>query len=198
MYATKQSILLSYRLIYPISIFDSCSMICDCISKVLRTYNYCGTRMYKGKRMNQFLLVEKRTVIWCRTCECMYVYIHDFVVASYNNNCSHFAENLALRKPTWQFPSFDGLNNFGDRAVDGKRSNLHWYGGECSVSAINESTVEWRVDLGEVLSIHHIFIQYATNNQEWSEQFSTDLFFSVYEKRATAYSYEITHSIYTF
>lgn len=112
----------------------------------------------------------------------MHMSIHDFVVISCNNNCSHFAENLALRKPTWQFPSFYGANNFGDLAVDGKKSNLYWFGGECSVSAIFESTVEWWVDLGEVLSIHHIFIQYAKNNLVWGEQFSTELFFSVYKK----------------
>lgn len=61
--------------------------------------------------------------------------------------------------------------------MDGQRSNLDWFGGECSASAINEPTVEWRVDLGDVLSIHHIFIHYATNNQKWGGHFYTELFF---------------------
>ena len=96
-----------------------------------------------------------------------------------NTNCSYFAENLALKKSTWQLHSFDNVHSLGDRAVDGKRSNLTWAGGECSASAIGESTAEWRVDLGNVLSIHHIFIQYATNGQEWGEIFYRGLYISL-------------------
>lgn len=143
---------------------------------------YVYGQTHKSVFVGEKASTSKYSVIFYRTCECMHVYIHDFVVASCNNNCSHFAENLSLRKPTWQFPSFYGANNLGHLAVDGTKSNLHWLGGECSLSAINESNVEWRVDLGDVLSIHHIFIQYATNNQVWGEQFSKVLFFMFIKK----------------
>ena len=40
-------------------------------------------------------------------------------------------------------------------------------GGECAVSLNGYNTTEWRVDLGDVLYIHHIVIQYATQNFGW-------------------------------
>ena len=115
-------------------------------------------------------------------------------IAFENINCSYFAENLAFKKSTWQLHSFDNVHSLGDRAVDGKRSNLTWAGGECSASKIGESTAEWRVDLGNVLSIHHIFIQYATNGQEWGEIFYRGLSISLGNK----YLYDTTQDICTF
>lgn len=56
-----------------------------------------------------------------------------------------------------------------ERAVDGQKSNLTVFGGECTASAYEKPTAEWRVDLGTVLSIHHILIQYATNDEVWGE-----------------------------
>ena len=41
------------------------------------------------------------------------------------------------------------------------------YGGECTVSLYGYDTTEWRVDLGDVLYIHHIVVQYATDNFDW-------------------------------
>ncbi|XP_078330374.1 uncharacterized protein LOC111112521 [Crassostrea virginica] len=73
-------------------------------------------------------------------------------------------ENLALHRPTWQSSTVGPYT--ADLAVDGQYTVLAWYGGQCAVSQ-DEQTAEWRLDLGAVRSIHHIVIQYATNNRVW-------------------------------
>ena len=48
--------------------------------------------------------------------------------------------------------------------MDGRYTDLEWDGGQCAASNY-EQTVEWRVGLGAVRSIHHIVIQYGTGNE---------------------------------
>ena len=50
-----------------------------------------------------------------------------------------------------------------ERAVDGRYTNLSWYGRQCAVSGGGQ-TAEWWVDLGGIQSIHHIVIQFMTGN----------------------------------
>ena len=74
-----------------------------------------------------------------------------------------FTENLALKKEAWQSNYY---YDTADLAVDGLKQNLIWDGGQCAWS-LGGRIEEWRVDLGGILSIHHIFIQYATDKRVW-------------------------------
>lgn len=85
-----------------------------------------------------------------------------------------FSENVALNKFAW--PRYYWIYAAGIRrpmkwhghfAVDGHKSDLSAYGHECTLSHDKRSTAEWGVDLGGVFSIHHIFIQYRTDNVAW-------------------------------
>ena len=80
--------------------------------------------------------------------------------------CS-FVENIALHKPAKEaFPYVHGNVSAGN-AVDGRKTNLSGLGGQCSMSALNKRTATWWVNLGSVLSIHHITIYYRTDNAPW-------------------------------
>ena len=71
--------------------------------------------------------------------------------------------NVALNKPAWQD---DDIFNFtAHKAVDGRKSSLTVYGEDCANSD-RKNTTEWRVDLGNILSIHHILIQFATDTKD--------------------------------
>ncbi|XP_078330404.1 uncharacterized protein LOC144624467 [Crassostrea virginica] len=96
-------------------------------------------------------------------------------------------ENLALHQPAWQ-SSTAGSYAGAERAVDGLYTDLRWRGGQCAESDWDQTTAEWRVDLGGVRSIHHIVIQYATGNIVWDENnFYTEWFlgFSIYISNTT-------------
>ena len=78
-----------------------------------------------------------------------------------------FLENLAFNKSTWRQGGLYGSHH----AVDGQKSSLAVWGPDCVPQDLNQ-TAEWRVDLGEILSVHHILIQYATDNKAWGMSFS--------------------------
>ena len=77
-----------------------------------------------------------------------------------------FTENLAFNKPAWQSSTFRS-NSGADRAVDGQYTNLDEEAGQCAMSKWGQRTAEWRVDIGGVKNIHHVFVQFATHNDLW-------------------------------
>lgn len=80
-------------------------------------------------------------------------------------------ENIALNKSAWQLHPYENSATAesadASKAVDGLKTNLSFFGQQCTVSANEKYEAEWRVDLGAVLSIHHITIYYRTDNQPW-------------------------------
>ena len=84
----------------------------------------------------------------------------------------YLLDNLALNKPSYQLSRFKGhsedLTEAGN-AVDGLKSNLSVWGGQCVISNINMKTAVWYVDLQDILSIHHITIYYRTENAPWGK-----------------------------
>ena len=79
-------------------------------------------------------------------------------------------ENVALHKPAWQKHPYFNTAFGASLAVDGKKTDLSEFGGECVASSFG-STAEWRVDLKGVLSIHHIAIQYSQTKPVWGKYF---------------------------
>nr|XP_022305574.1 receptor-type tyrosine-protein phosphatase alpha-like isoform X2 [Crassostrea virginica] len=102
-------------------------------------------------------------------------------------------ENIALDKPTHQdFPY--GTNKIiteeliqASNAVDGLKSNLSVWSGQCVISANQKQTATWWVNLRSILSIHHITIYYRTENVAWKSSGSAGRFlgFSLYVSNTT-------------
>nr|XP_034321094.1 receptor-type tyrosine-protein phosphatase epsilon-like [Crassostrea gigas] len=97
-------------------------------------------------------------------------------------------ENIALNKPAQQDNPYSTTKWRAGLAVDGQYTDLSANGGQCTISAEGHQTAKWWVDLGEVLSIHHIFIQYRTDNVAWGKDNGYSarfLGFSVYISNST-------------
>lgn len=77
-------------------------------------------------------------------------------------------ENVALNKTAGQQFTYGNNAKWGtDRAVDGRKSYLSSTGDQCAISGNGQFTADWWVDLGKVLSINHVSIQYMTENKIW-------------------------------
>ncbi|XP_078327338.1 uncharacterized protein LOC111114405 isoform X2 [Crassostrea virginica] len=100
-------------------------------------------------------------------------------------------ENIALNKPAYQenpFTVLDEALTQASNAVDGLKSDLRAWGGQCVISQNDLKTATWGVNLTSILSIHHMRIYYRTGNIPWG---STNGFaarflgFSVYVSNTT-------------
>nr|XP_022309624.1 multiple epidermal growth factor-like domains protein 11 [Crassostrea virginica] len=79
-------------------------------------------------------------------------------------------ENLALRKPAhqeYQYVGLDASLTEASNAVDGLKSDLSVWGGQCVISENDKQTATWWVNLTSILSIHHVTIYYRTGNAIW-------------------------------
>ncbi|XP_052694142.1 uncharacterized protein LOC128172387 [Crassostrea angulata] len=96
--------------------------------------------------------------------------------------------NVALNKPAYQeYPLSLGNDTYiydANNAVDGRKTNLSWYGGQCAVSESYKHTATWWVNLTSVHSIHHIIIYYIKGSY-FEHYIDCFLGFSVYVSNTT-------------
>lgn len=101
----------------------------------------------------------------------------------------HCYVNVALYKPAYQENPLKANDITGDasNAVDGKKSNLDTYGGECVVS-IGSLTATWWVNLTSIHNIQNVTIYYVTDDKPWdssNRNAESFLGFSVYVSNTT-------------
>nr|XP_022304632.1 multiple epidermal growth factor-like domains protein 10 isoform X4 [Crassostrea virginica] len=95
------------------------------------------------------------------------LFIHlGFIVSSFAY------ENIALKKPAYQQYPYTGpgpANHLmeASNAVDGLKTNLSIWGGQCVLSDNDKQTATWWVNLTSILSIHHVTIYYRTEVYGW-------------------------------
>ncbi|XP_061194961.1 multiple epidermal growth factor-like domains protein 10 [Saccostrea echinata] len=81
-------------------------------------------------------------------------------------------ENIALNKPTHQSQAYwspyyaEGTFN-SSNAVDGLKTDLSAFGGQCVISGDGYKTATWWVNLTSIYSIHDIRIYHRTGNVPW-------------------------------
>lgn len=82
-------------------------------------------------------------------------------------------ENIALHKSAWQLYPYENteVRDYvnASKAVDGLKTNLSFYGQQCTGSANNRYEAILRVDLGDILGIHSITVYYRTDNVKWGK-----------------------------
>lgn len=88
-------------------------------------------------------------------------------------SCFFILENIALHKSAWQLYPYENTD-FRDsvnasKAVDGLKTNLSFFGQQCTGSANRRYEAILRVDLGAILGIHSITLYYRTENVEWGK-----------------------------
>lgn len=87
-------------------------------------------------------------------------------------------DNVALNKSAYQLYPYEEKDDTYDasNAVDGLISDLDIDGGQCVASATDRRTAIWRVDLGSIHYINHIFLYFMTENKPWGTLFCIVIF----------------------
>ena len=84
-----------------------------------------------------------------------------------------FQENVALNKPAYQQYQYLNVNasiTDASNAVDGLKSDLSRWGGQCVFSDEYKKTATWWVNLTSIHSIHHVTIYYMQGSDLWGMQ----------------------------
>lgn len=76
--------------------------------------------------------------------------------------------NMALHRPTFQLNTLSKYPS--SRLVDGKKSNLHLNGDQCSSTMNYQCYAMWRVDLLNTRRIKRIVVHSRTDNLEWGKK----------------------------
>ena len=95
-------------------------------------------------------------------------YFHEII--QFSKYILFFIDNLALKKSAFQQHPYRGLSQYlvdANNAIDGLKSNLSVWGGQCTLSDNLQTTATWWVNLASIVSIHHITIYYMTGNEAW-------------------------------
>ncbi|XP_052693345.1 uncharacterized protein LOC128171591 [Crassostrea angulata] len=92
--------------------------------------------------------------------------------------------NLALSKPTYQYPESVNYSTNSTNAVDGQKSDLNLFGGHCSITNKGKNATWW-VNLTSIYSIHDIRVYYR-NDSNWGFRAKIQsLEFSLYVSNTT-------------
>nr|XP_034316953.1 uncharacterized protein LOC117686264 [Crassostrea gigas] len=112
------------------------------------------------------------------------VYVSLFVVWSFNEYACF--ENLALGKVANQ-SSFYSNSWDAARAVDGDTRQELFSSSSCAKTGVGQKTASWYVDLGKIMSIHHVDIYYRKESDSAYESTYRKFFagFSLYISNST-------------
>lgn len=109
--------------------------------------------------LKEFLCVSRKKIVF-------------FLQKNDHSGLYSILENVAVHKHAWQLhpyrnPRYGDFLSGATNAVDGLKTNMSFFGGQCTQSGIGQYEAMWRVDLGAVLGINHITLYYKTDNILW-------------------------------
>lgn len=108
--------------------------------------------------LSVFKYVVRIFTMWCYLCILFLCHnLHFFVTV-----------NMAMHRQTFQLNTLSKYPS--SRLVDGKRSNLHLNGDQCSSTTDYQCNAMWRVDLENIRRIERIVVYSRTDNLEWGKE----------------------------